>query len=156
EGAPVIPHLASIIITHFAKYFQTGGNFLQSRSNSQRCIGLENLRQNKRVERAIASPFVGAELRAEKNDRSANCNTLEFALVPALIPSGDCEDPTVAAAALRVKSFVPGVDQIPDVFIRVKSAKVQKSFSTLRLSFRVAFAKVRQINPIGDHANLVA
>src|SRR5438876_10818277 len=103
-------------------------------------------RQDKCVARAIAFAFVRAELRAEENDRSASCNTLEFALVPPLIPSGDCEDPLVAAAALRVKSFVPGADQIRDVFLRVKSAKVEKSFSTLRLSFRVAFAKVRHID----------
>jgi hypothetical protein len=99
---------------------------------------------------------VGAELRAEENDRSAHCNALEFAFISALIPSGDCEDPTVATAALRVKSFVPCADQIRDVFLRVKPAKVEKGFLIGRLSFGGAFAKGRQINPIGNYANRVA
>ncbi len=102
-------------------------------------------RQSKCVARAIAFVFVRAELRAEENDRSASCNTLEFALIPALIPSGDCEDPAVAAAALRVKSFVPGTDQIRDVFLRMKSAEVEESFSIGRLGLRIDFANVRQI-----------
>src|SRR5258705_6583749 len=45
EIASTSAHCYSIIITHFAQYFQTGGNFLGSRSNSQRRIGLETFRQ---------------------------------------------------------------------------------------------------------------